>query len=58
MLKFYPIKWDKQNGQWLLQYVTMNGDVQNVLSPAKIALENYLVDLKRFYKTLKHRTSR
>ena len=46
--KIYPIKWDKKTGQWLLQYVTMAGGVQNVLSPAKVALENYLAELKEF----------
>lgn len=46
--KIYPIKWDKETGQWLLQYVTVAGGVQNVLSPAKVALENYLAELKEF----------
>ncbi|MBQ6736569.1 MAG: hypothetical protein IJQ90_03735 [Alphaproteobacteria bacterium] len=44
----YPIRWDDKNGKWLLQYVTTGGNVQNVLADEKIALENYLIEFKKF----------
>ena len=48
--KAYPIKWDSESGKWLLQYVTTNGAIQNVLSPEKVALENYLAEFEEFWK--------
>ncbi|MBO4700332.1 MAG: hypothetical protein J5620_01120 [Alphaproteobacteria bacterium] len=44
----YPIKWDSENGKWLLQYVTTSGNTQNVLADEKIALENYLIEFREF----------
>lgn len=54
--KVYPIKWDAESGKWLLQYVTTSGSVQNVMSPAKIALENYLNEILNFQQTLPGRS--
>lgn len=49
--KVYPIKWDSESGKWLLQYVTTSGNIQNVLSSERTALENYLDELKIFRQT-------
>lgn len=49
--KVYPIKWDAESGKWLLQYVITGGNIQNVLSPERTALENYLAELKIFRQT-------
>jgi hypothetical protein len=54
--KVYPITWDKKNGKWLLQYVTSGGNIQNVLSDEKIALENYLAELKEFRNSMKQKS--
>ncbi len=51
----YPIKWDAVSGKWLLQYVTTGGNVQNVLSPERVALENYLNELKEAQQLSKSR---
>lgn len=50
--KVYPIKWDKENGKWVLQYVTTSGGTQKVLSLEKIALENYLDELKAYQESV------
>lgn len=50
--KVYPIKWDPESGKWLLQYVTTSGNLQNVLSDEKVALENYLMELYEFKKSM------
>ncbi len=49
--KVYPIKWDSESGKWLLQYATTSGNIQNVLSSERTALENYLAELKIFRQT-------
>jgi len=49
--KVYPIKWDAESGKWLLQYLTTDGNIQNVLSSERTALENYLDELKIFRQT-------
>ena len=54
--KVYPITWDTENGKWLLRYETTAGNVQNVLSEAKIALENYLNEFMEFQKALNEKT--
>ena len=54
--KVYPIKWDPENGKWLLQYVTTSGNLQNVLSDEKVALENYLAEFKEFAQSLKQQS--
>jgi len=54
--KVYPIKWDPESGKWLLQYVTMGGNIQKVLSDEKVALENYLAEFKEFALSLKRQS--
>ena len=54
--KVYPIKWDPESGKWLLQYVTTSGNLQNVLSDEKVALENYLAEFKEFAQSLKQQS--
>lgn len=54
--KVYPIKWDAESGKWLLQYVTTAGNVQNVLSDTRAALENYLNEFMEFQRALNERS--
>lgn len=54
--KIYPIIWDEKLGKWLLQYVTTSGNLQNVLSDEKVALENYLAEFKEFAQSLKQQS--
>ena len=52
----YPIKWDAKSGKWLLQYVITGGNVQNVLSPERAALENYLNEFMEFQRAPNERS--
>lgn len=54
--KVYPIKWYSESGKWLLQYVTTAGNVQNVLSDTRAALENYLNEFMEFQRALNERS--
>lgn len=50
--KVYPIKWDTETNKWLLEYVTSAGGTQKVFATEKVALENYLVELKKFTQSM------
>lgn len=52
----YPIKWDAVSGKWLMQYATTSGNLQNVLSPERAALENYLNEFMEFQRALNERS--
>lgn len=52
--KVYPIKWDAETNKWLLEYVTSAGGTQRVLATEKVALENYLAELKKFRQEYSH----